>query len=218
MIYSKQAEANRRNAQNSTGPRTEEGKQRSSMNALKHGLTAESVVLPGEDAAQFDALQQRFMEEYAPQTVLETELVKLIAGCVWRLKRVPVFERAILLAYKQFNDQLDIAVELNICTAEATPSEVTGQTSAQIIEKYQSSPEKEEYTPGERKAYETYLDHKAAWKEFKSPAVKLGRALVLQGNGLDAVSKLNRHETSLLRTLENYVAQLVKEQAKRTTP
>ena len=45
--------ANLLNAQRSTGPRTEEGKAASSLNSLKHGLTAKTVVLPGEDPAEY---------------------------------------------------------------------------------------------------------------------------------------------------------------------
>jgi hypothetical protein len=56
MTTEKQNEANRINAQKSTGPRTDEGKQRSSQNALKHGLLAKRSVIPGEDPAEFDAL------------------------------------------------------------------------------------------------------------------------------------------------------------------
>ena len=76
----------------STGPRTAAGKQRSSLNALRHGLTAASAVLPSEDPAAFDAHRRRFFDEYQPATPTETQLVTEIAGTAWRLNRIPLLE------------------------------------------------------------------------------------------------------------------------------
>lgn len=81
------ADRNRANAQHSTGPRSPYGKSRSSSNSLKHGLTAKTVVLPGEDQAEFDALQDSLMADYNPMTEHETQLVSEIAACLWRLSR-----------------------------------------------------------------------------------------------------------------------------------
>ena len=70
------AAINRRNAQKSTGPRTPEGKSRSRFNALKHGMTAKTLVLPGEDA---DVLQQRieaWTSDLQPQNEVEQFLVE----------------------------------------------------------------------------------------------------------------------------------------------
>ena len=60
--------ANRANARLSTGPRTESGKQRSSQNALSHGLTARTAVLPTEDPEAYQRHLQQFLDEYAPPT------------------------------------------------------------------------------------------------------------------------------------------------------
>ena len=81
------AARNRENAKHSTGPRSPYGKSRSSSNSLKHGLTAKTVVLPGEDQAEFDALQDSLMADYNPLTEHETQLVSEIAACLWRLSR-----------------------------------------------------------------------------------------------------------------------------------
>jgi len=70
-----------------TGPKTPEGKARSSANALKHGLTSRHVVLPGENRAEFDALVARLIQEHRAATALEIEMVHHIAGCLWRLDR-----------------------------------------------------------------------------------------------------------------------------------
>jgi hypothetical protein len=94
-----QIEANRRNAQRSTGPRTAEGKAVSSMNALKSGIDAESSVIPGEDSAALTALTERFYQDCQPQTIIESTLVDNIIRATWRLRR---FDRidAELLIYK----------------------------------------------------------------------------------------------------------------------
>ncbi len=80
----------------STGPRTDAGKAVSSMNSLKHGLTAKTVVLPGENKADFDAMHQQLIEEHAPLGALETELVAEIAACLWRLQRARRYESKVL--------------------------------------------------------------------------------------------------------------------------
>ncbi len=84
--------ANRRNSRHSTGPRTESGKQRSSLNALRHGLPAASAVLPSEDQAAFDAHRRGFFDEYQPATPTETQLVQELADTAWRLNRIPLLE------------------------------------------------------------------------------------------------------------------------------
>ncbi len=84
--------ANRANAQLSTGPRTAAGKQRSSLNALRHGLTAASPVLPSEDPAAYQRHCRQFLDEYQPATPTETQLVQELADTAWRLNRIPLLE------------------------------------------------------------------------------------------------------------------------------
>src|SRR5271154_4703280 len=88
--------ANRANALLSTGPRTPAGKQRSSLNALRHGLTAASPVLPSEDQAAFDAHRRGFFDEYQPATPTESQLVQELADTSWRLNRIPLLEAEVL--------------------------------------------------------------------------------------------------------------------------
>src|SRR5208282_4667997 len=71
---------NRANSAHSTGPRTASGKQRSSLNALSHGLTARTAVLPTEDPATYQRHIQQFLEEYKPATPTETQLVQELAN------------------------------------------------------------------------------------------------------------------------------------------
>jgi hypothetical protein len=90
------AAANRANSQHSTGPRTEPGKQRSSLNALRHGLTAQTAVLPNEDPETYQRHIQQFLDEYKPATASETQLVHEIANTAWRLNRIPFLEAELL--------------------------------------------------------------------------------------------------------------------------
>jgi hypothetical protein len=83
---------NRANAQHSTGPRTEAGKQNSSLNALSHGLTGQIVVMPGEDLAAYQQHVKSFTDDLQPVGAIEANLVQALADCSWRMNRVAVFE------------------------------------------------------------------------------------------------------------------------------
>jgi hypothetical protein len=87
------AEASRRNGAKSCGPRSPEGKARSAQNALKHGLRAQKhVVLPGESAAEFAALEASLLEELAPQGALQAVLARRVVAAAWRLERAERLE------------------------------------------------------------------------------------------------------------------------------
>ena len=88
----KQIEANRRNAERSTGPTTVEGKQRSRPNALRHGLTAETVIGVLESAEDYTAFEAAIMAEYDPRSVIAGELVARLASLLWRLRRATAIE------------------------------------------------------------------------------------------------------------------------------
>ena len=69
MATPKQTAANRRNAQRSTGPRSDDGKARAAMNNFKHGIYAKSPIAPGEDPAQHQALRDAYTARFNPQTI-----------------------------------------------------------------------------------------------------------------------------------------------------
>jgi hypothetical protein len=94
MATQKQIEANRRNAERSTGPKTEEGKAKASLNSLKHGMTAETAVLPYEDTVSYDLLRLTLIDNYRPVGAGEEMLVELIANNYWRLLRARRVETA----------------------------------------------------------------------------------------------------------------------------
>jgi hypothetical protein len=108
MSSRKQILANRTNAKLSTGPKSAGGKCSSSRNALKHGLTAQTIVVGDEDPAQFDALRDGYVDDYSPNTNTERELVERLAAYSWRLRRIPLFEAAYLRCFaKRMRDERD---------------------------------------------------------------------------------------------------------------
>jgi hypothetical protein len=92
MTSFRQIEANRRNAELSTGPITEEGKKRSRQNAVRHGLTAETVIDALEDAEDYAAFELAVTAGYDAQSAVERELVLRLASLLWRLRRATSIE------------------------------------------------------------------------------------------------------------------------------
>jgi hypothetical protein len=97
MSTPNRVEINRENAQHSTGPRTEAGKQRSSLNALRHGLTGQIVVMPSEDLQAYQSHLKSFTDEYHPEGATEANLVQALADASWRLNRVAALETNVLI-------------------------------------------------------------------------------------------------------------------------
>jgi hypothetical protein len=95
MATLKQFEANRRNSQKSTGPKTPEGKAAASMNSLRHGLRARTVVLPGENREEFNQLCNDLEVEWTPQSRTEQFYVEQMAVSQWKLNRMEVGEAGI---------------------------------------------------------------------------------------------------------------------------
>jgi hypothetical protein len=96
MTSFRQFEANRRNALLSTGPKTDDGKRRSRANALRHGLTAETVVGALEDAEDYKAFEGTIIADYCPETAVARELVLRLASLLWRLRRATAIETDLL--------------------------------------------------------------------------------------------------------------------------
>src|SRR6266581_1071567 len=92
MSSLRQIEANRRNARLSTGPVTTEGKRKSRQNALRHGLTAETVIDALEDAEDYAAFEIAVTADYDAQSAVERELVLRLASLLWRLRRATAIE------------------------------------------------------------------------------------------------------------------------------
>jgi hypothetical protein len=97
MTTQKMTEANRANAQHSTGPQTPEGKQRSSRNALKHGLFSRQILMWDEDAGELEQFRQDMLESLRPVGAMEEMLADRIVSESWRLQRADRLEA------KEFN-------------------------------------------------------------------------------------------------------------------
>ena len=92
MTSYRQIETNRRNARKSTGPKTEAGKHSSRCNAVRHGLTAETVIGALEDAEDYKAFEAAIIADYDAQSAVERELVLRLASVLWRLRRATIME------------------------------------------------------------------------------------------------------------------------------
>lgn len=102
------AEANRRNAQHSTGLNTEPAKERARFHAFRHGLTGQTVVLPWEDQKIYEAACREFFRDLKPEGVLENQLVQTIVDASWRLNRAAVLETNLFaLAIESRAGQID---------------------------------------------------------------------------------------------------------------
>jgi hypothetical protein len=88
MATPAQVAANQANSQNSTGPKSSEGRAQSSRNSFKHGLYAKDLVLPGENPAELDQLRLSFRAEHQPANTTEEVLVNELAEHFWRLRRM----------------------------------------------------------------------------------------------------------------------------------
>ena len=88
--------ANRANSLLSTGPRTPEGKQASAKNALRHGLTGRTVLLPSDDLERYAAFCESFKRDLKPVGPLEESLVQNIADSQWRLERIAALEANVI--------------------------------------------------------------------------------------------------------------------------
>jgi hypothetical protein len=96
MTPTERTEINRANAHHSTGPKTKEGKQRSSMNALKHGLTSNSATIPSDNLDDYERHVQSYFDTLQPNGPVEADLVQSLAEIAWRMKRVIRLEDEII--------------------------------------------------------------------------------------------------------------------------
>ena len=117
MSSLKQIEANRRNALKSTGPTSTEGKERSRCNAVRHGLTAETIIADLEDAEDYQAFEAAIIADYDAQTAVERELVLRLASVLWRLRRAIGIESGIFESVTEGSTNED---DPQSCGARAT--------------------------------------------------------------------------------------------------
>ncbi len=131
MSSQKQMKANRRNARRSTGPKTPEGKARSRLNALKHGLLAQDLILSEEDPDLFIELLEALEAELQPSGLLEQMLLHEIASARWRLRRLLRVESGL------FSDRLNEARAAESSGERATAQQKYHQTTRRLGQAFQ---------------------------------------------------------------------------------
>ena len=193
MASKKQIEANRTNALKGTGPRTAEGKARSSRNALTHGLTAQEIVIPG---AAYRSFGQQLIDDLQPKGSCELELIERLAATYWRLRRIPRFEAALMAWHEHRDFHRD---------NDRTP----GRFSYELP------------LPGEEAAPEDeFLDQHTAlrWSGRDPYQLKvLGRLLEDALTGNSVLLRLNTYEARLLRQSQQLLGQFFALRRARTT-
>jgi hypothetical protein len=186
MASIKQIEANRTNTLKGTGPRTAEGKARSSRNALTHGLTAQEIVIPGEDAVAYRSFEQQLIDDLQPNGSCELDLIERLASTYWRLRRIPRFEAALMAWHEHYYFYRDSRripgispSELPLPGEEASPKE-------ELFDKHTAS-RWSGRDPYQLKALGRLLEH------------------ALTGNGV--LLRLNTYEARLLRQSQQLLGQ-----------
>ena len=187
MTTEKQIEANRANAKKSTGPRTEAGKAVSRLNAVTHGLTPSEIVVWDEDPDAFDRFRADVLAELQPEGFLEIAEAERAATILWRLRRVPAWEAA-LLSWQQFK--------------QAEKDNFAPVTSGAAIAATESATaELETAWPG---------------RSMKRRSMMKLVGQTLEGV-LPKLMLLNRYEANLVRQLQHTLATLAKHQDARNS-
>ena len=110
LISDKQHQANCKNAQQSSGPKTPQGKTAVRLNALTHGLRARTLILSYEKAEEYDYLWCQLVDEWHPETPTERLYLETAATSQWLLARVTRSERRI---YEELNIQENLNIEFD---------------------------------------------------------------------------------------------------------
>jgi hypothetical protein len=199
MMSDKKAEANRRNSLKSTGPRTPEGKTSVRLNALKHGLLSEEVLLPGEDEGALRKIAESLRAQLQPVGELETLLVGRIISLLWRLRRLVRVEASIF-AWELYGELAERAER------QARAQEST--MASMLIASHTSVTDKRKHGEALERAEEMRVKQDAE-------TATLGLTFVRDADKTNAFSKLSRYETTIERGLYRALHELQRLQAAR---
>ena len=200
MTSKKQNQANRQNALKSTGPKTPEGKASARLNATKHGLLSQEVLLPGEDEAALKELGERLRAELQPVGEMESLLVERIVDATWRLRRLSRVEAGIF-TWELYEELAERAQE----EAETYESSVLDELRAANITDHQKHQE----------ALSRAQEIKS--EQHRAETATLGRTFIRDADTANAFSKLSRYETGIERSLYKAWHELQRLQAARHT-
>jgi hypothetical protein len=187
MTTDRQAAANRRNALLSTGPRTRLGKHRSRRNALRHGLTAETLIATLEDEKEYRAFERSVVATYSPATAVGRELACRLASLLWRLRRATAIETGL------FSIQADILHERR--QRAAIPSDTIARTVQQLLISAQANADGEASDRGDGQAVTARSNGTNSAQCF----------LRLANLNKDAFERIGRYEAMLWRQVAQTV-------------
>jgi hypothetical protein len=205
MTSFRQFQANRRNAQKSTGPRSEQGKQRSSQNAVRHGLTAETVIEPVEDAEDYKAFEAAVTADYDSETAVERELVLRLTSLLWRLRRATSIETGLLEL-----DGEPLLDRRQVLPAEAESKNPLGMSLVRVREPAGNVPEKEKRNAYGREGL--FVDNDFGTETAGNSAVRIPDNLLVArcflrlgqiDNGV--FERLGRYEMALWRQVRQMI-------------
>jgi hypothetical protein len=129
MASPAQIAANRANARHSTGPRSAEGKSASRFNALKHGIDAASIVIPGEDPADYDALAADYERQYGHRSAGEAFHVETMLRADWQKRRLQKVEADL---YRKLLSETPGATLADALLSESPAAKLLTRTQRQI--------------------------------------------------------------------------------------
>ena len=199
MVSRRQAGANRRNAQVSTGPKTPAGKAVSRWNALRHGLRAEAVLLPDEESDEHRAFVEALVGELRPAGEMEAVLVDRIVTSAWRLRRVARVEAGLFV-----RNHYDLLVERGEEKARSFERDELNEFAASI----------NPTTITDEKAHAQALQE-AGKAELMRDSDANATGAAFAHDEADVLTKLTRYETSLERSLYKALHELQRLQAAR---
>ncbi len=171
------------------------------MNAMKHGLLAEHVVVRGEDPAEFASFSESLVDEFLPQGPLEEQLVERVAVCGWRLRRVYRIEAGIF-TYESLTIELDRA------------RNETKKYEFDAMEELRSGRLEVQVTDEEQHDRATATAEKAA-RLLQEKSLALGAAFKQDAKNVGAISKLSRYEAAIERSYYKALHELQRVQAAR---
>ena len=211
MTSDKKAQANRQNALKSTAPKTPEGKAAVRLNALKHGLLSQEILLPGEDEEALRELGQNLRAELQPVGELESLLVDRIIASYWRLRRLGRVEAGIF-AWDLYGDLARRASEeVSSHTKPPIQIQVVYDDDLRPPERI-VPPEKDQETRSKAQEIEAKQEIEAM-QDAETPT--LGLTFIRDANGANAFSKLSRYEAMIERSLYKALHELQRHQAAR---
>jgi hypothetical protein len=202
MSTDRQIEANRSNARKSTGPRSAAGKARVAANALKHGLVGRQIVLPGENAREYDAFRAGIVRTLDPVGDLEGLLADKLVTDAWRLRRIPILEAAV-----HRRSRHDQAIQ----KAQETVDEACSVESAAMLASITRIPVRADYRI---EAEQTLRDIKNQKADLYMRDAVLDASRVLEASFV-VFANLWRHERALIHGLHRTLHELQRLQAMR---